>query len=56
MSSLRLSDDLVPLEETATPPIAPGADPETPMPWEKIAAGRYMPRRIRGSCVGRELG
>ena len=25
-------------------------------PWEQIAPGRYMPRRIRGSCLGRELG
>ena len=25
-------------------------------PWEQIAAGRYMPRRIRGSFRGRELG
>ena len=25
-------------------------------PWEEISAGRYMPRRIRGSCIGRELG
>jgi hypothetical protein len=24
--------------------------------WEQIAAGRYMPKRIRGSCLGRELG
>jgi hypothetical protein len=24
--------------------------------WEQIENGRYMPRRIRGSCVGRELG
>jgi hypothetical protein len=24
--------------------------------WEQIAKGRYMPRRIRGSCLGRELG
>jgi hypothetical protein len=24
--------------------------------WEQIAEGRYMPRRIRGSCIGRELG
>jgi len=24
--------------------------------WEMIAAGRYMPRRIRGSFPGRELG
>jgi hypothetical protein len=25
-------------------------------PWEQIEAGRYMPRRIRGSCRGRTLG
>jgi hypothetical protein len=25
-------------------------------PWEEIEAGRYQPRRIRGSCRGRELG
>ena len=24
--------------------------------WEEIEAGRYMPRRIRGSFPGRELG
>ena len=24
--------------------------------WEMIAAGRYMPRRTRGSFPGRELG
>jgi hypothetical protein len=27
-----------------------------PQPWEEIEDGRYMPRRIRGSCLGRELG
>ena len=25
-------------------------------PWQEIDTGRYMPRRIRGSCRGRELG
>jgi hypothetical protein len=30
---------------------------ETTVPaWEMIEAGRYMPRRIRGSFPGRELG
>ena len=24
--------------------------------WEQIDIGRYMPRRIRGSCKGRALG
>jgi len=27
-----------------------------PVPWELVGEGRYMPRRIRGSCHGRELG
>ncbi len=32
------------------------AIPDDVKPWEEISAGRYMPRRIRGSCIGRELG
>jgi len=24
--------------------------------WEEVAAGRFMPRRIKGSCKGRALG
>ncbi|MGB7345002.1 MAG: hypothetical protein WBD20_12375 [Pirellulaceae bacterium] len=24
--------------------------------WEEVAEGRFMPRRIRGSCHGRALG
>jgi hypothetical protein len=24
--------------------------------WEQIEAGRFMPRRIKGSCKGRALG
>lgn len=24
--------------------------------WEEIAPGRFMPRRVRGSCQGRALG
>jgi hypothetical protein len=32
------------------------AEATTPPPWEMIEAGRYMPRRIRGSFPGRELG
>ena len=27
-----------------------------PSAWEEVEAGRYRPRRIRGSCRGRELG
>jgi hypothetical protein len=29
---------------------------QNPLAWEMVAAGRYMPRRIRGSFRGRELG
>ena len=24
--------------------------------WEEVEKGRFMPRRIRGSCTGRALG
>jgi hypothetical protein len=27
-----------------------------PAAWEMIENGRYQPRRIKGSCLGRELG
>ena len=30
--------------------------PDDVQAWEQIAAGRYMPRRIRGSYKGRALG
>jgi hypothetical protein len=29
---------------------------DAPPAWQEIAAGRYQPRRIKGSCVGRVLG
>jgi len=32
------------------------AETETFPAWEQIEAGRYMPRRTRGSFPGRELG
>jgi hypothetical protein len=32
------------------------AGPEEAPAWEEVAAGRYMPRRIKGSCKGRALG
>ena len=43
--------------EGALPPSIPSeTNAPTPPPWELIEAGRYMPRRIRGSYRGRELG
>lgn len=30
--------------------------PDEVLAWEEIAPGRFMPRRVRGSCHGRVLG
>jgi hypothetical protein len=38
------------------PHFAEESDPEVFQAWEQVAAGRYMPRRVRGSCRGRALG
>jgi hypothetical protein len=35
---------------------AASPDAEPVEPWQEIAPGRFMPRRVRGSCHGRELG
>jgi hypothetical protein len=46
-------------EAQATAPVGqrPQQSPvEEPIAWEMIENGRYMPRRIRGSFPGRELG
>lgn len=42
-------------ERTMLPPQAEAPVEGSP-PWEMIENGRYMPRRIRGSFHGRELG
>jgi hypothetical protein len=42
--------------ESAQPGHPLDAVAETPRAWEEIEAGRYQPKRIKGSCVGRELG
>jgi hypothetical protein len=31
-------------------------EPEEVRAWEQVDVGRYMPRRVRGSCRGRALG
>jgi hypothetical protein len=49
-----MSDDIK-REATAIPP-ASETQQASPPPWEQIENGRYMPRRIRGSYLGRELG
>jgi hypothetical protein len=40
-------------EERVSVPEVPA---EPVKPWERIENGRYQPRRIRGSYLGRELG
>lgn len=32
------------------------ANAERPVGWEEVEAGRFMPRRTRGSCIGLALG
>ena len=31
-------------------------EPHEVQAWEQVDTGRYMPRRIKGSCKGRALG
>ena len=41
---------------SSIPPVLPETARDDTPAWELVAAGRYMPRRIRGSFPGRELG
>jgi hypothetical protein len=43
-------------EQAAAAQFAEGAVPGEAPAWEELDAGRYMPRRIKGSCKGRALG
>jgi hypothetical protein len=43
-------------ENAVVPPVADSSEEEQMAAWEQIEKGRYMPRRVRGSCHGRELG
>ena len=55
-----MSTDRLPCaeEEQEDAALAPSSDEavEQVPAWEQIENGRYQPRRIRGSCRGRELG
>jgi hypothetical protein len=47
---------LAELQEAMLWPLPEDSEDEQAQAWEEVDAGRYMPRRIRGSCRGRTLG
>ncbi len=57
-------DDRGPHFEVPEPPTADAPDSSSHAeqdavpfePWQEVQPGRFMPRRVRGSCVGRALG
>ncbi len=53
---MRIIENLLEHESTSRLRILPDAAEENVPAWQIIEAGRYMPRRIRGSFRGRELG
>jgi hypothetical protein len=54
---MRTVDTRKQLEEPSLVQIDPHAVRDENVPaWEQLEAGRYRPRRIRGSFPGRELG
>ena len=53
MSQNELPQDIA-LPEITVPTFDPDAD--NGPAWKMIENGRYQPRRIKGSCIGRELG
>ena len=56
-----MTNDKLPHDSQELQPdqLVPAADPngsDDVQAWEEIEAGRFMPRRIRGSDRGRKLG
>jgi hypothetical protein len=50
-------DEFTLTQDSTAAPEAPVSNAESDvLAWEQIEADRYMPRRIRGSYRGRELG
>lgn len=44
------------VEQATAAQFSAEAEPAEVRAWEQVDAGRYMPRRIKGSCKGRALG
>jgi hypothetical protein len=55
MDAARSQNEAVEPEDAALSP-KPSEAEDKPQAWQMIDTGRYMPRRIRGSFLGRELG
>jgi hypothetical protein len=49
-------DEIPEPDAAVVPQFEPADASGDALPWEEIESGRYMPRRIRGSCRGRALG
>jgi hypothetical protein len=56
MAAPETSQDTRPPETPHVAVVSDGTQTRASPAWEQIDAGRYRPRRIRGSCRGRELG
>jgi hypothetical protein len=52
MEAIKVTDQQQVDRDTSFDETSPSQAPA----WELLEAGRYRPRRIRGSCRGRELG
>lgn len=44
------------LDDAASPHFSVEGDAAELPAWTEVAEGRFMPRRVRGSCQGRALG
>ena len=56
MKSDEAPDRVGGVEQATAAQFTDEADPGDVRAWEQIETGRYMPRRIKGSCKGRALG
>jgi hypothetical protein len=56
MGSEELRERAGDVEQAAAAPLSDEAEPGAVQAWEQISTGRFMPRRIKGSCKGRALG
>jgi hypothetical protein len=56
MGAAKLRSDAAEMDSGLVPLVPGEVESEPVKAWELVDTGRYMPRRIRGSYRGRELG